>query len=47
MDKFNKQRSKSILYLEQPTHGNLHMYLKSTRMNHVHRASNVDKKNSL
>ena len=39
MDKFSSGRSKSIAYLQKPAQGNLNMYLKSTRMNHVNRAS--------
>jgi len=33
VDKFAENRSKSIAYIDNPTQGNLGLYMKNTRMN--------------
>ena len=33
VDRFNENRSKSIAYIDNPTQGNLGLYMKHTRMN--------------
>lgn len=35
VDRFAENRSKSIAYIENPTQGNLGLYMKNTRMNAI------------